>query len=63
MFWREVGWNCALTNDKFKGKENVLELSRPYRVAFVCTYDMALFPFDTQTCSMNFMQNEVTINY
>ena len=45
----------------FQGKENVLELSRPYRVDFICSYDMALFPFDTQTCSMNFEQNKVNI--
>ena len=43
----------------FHGAENILELSRTYTVGFICTYDMALFPFDTQTCSMNFEQDEV----
>ena len=43
----------------FHGSENILELSRTYRVDFICTYNMALFPFDTQTCSMNFEQDEV----
>ena len=44
----------------FKGSENILELSRTYRINFICSYNMALFPFDTQTCSLNFMQNKVT---
>ena len=43
----------------FPGSENVLELTRIYHVEFLCNYDMALFPFDTQTCSMNFKQSNV----
>ena len=43
----------------FQGYENILELSRTYRINFICSYDMALFPFDSQTCSMNFEQNMV----
>ena len=43
----------------FKGAENILELSRTYRVDFICNYNMALYPFDTQTCSMNFEQDKV----
>ena len=45
----------------FDGSENILELSRGYRVDFICSYNMALFPFDTQTCSMNFEQDKVSI--
>ena len=44
----------------FKGAENILELSRTYRVDFICNYNMALYPFDTQTCSMNFEQDKVS---
>ena len=44
---------------KFPGSRNFLELSRFYRIDFICNYDMALFPFDTQTCSMNFDLTEV----
>ena len=43
----------------FHGSENILELSRTYRVDFICSYDMASFPFDSQTCSLNFEQNKV----
>ena len=43
----------------FKGSENILELSRTYTVDFICNYNMALYPFDTQTCSMNFEQDKV----
>ena len=45
----------------FKGSENSLELSRTYRINFICSYDMALFPFDTQTCTMNFELNMVKL--
>ena len=34
----------------FQDPENVLQLSRTYKIDFICSYNMALFPFDTQTC-------------
>ena len=45
----------------FKGSENILELSRTYRVDFLCNYDMALYPFDTQICSLNFEQDKAGV--
>ena len=46
----------------FHGSENFLQLERTYRINFICSYDMALYPFDTQTCSMDFEQDEVSKN-
>ena len=43
----------------FEGAKNILEMSRMYRIDFLCTYNMALYPFDTQTCSLKFEQSEV----
>ena len=45
----------------FHGSENFLQLERTYRINFICAYDMALYPFDTQTCTMDFEQDEVTL--
>ena len=45
----------------FHGSENYLQLERTYKISFICSYDMALYPFDTQTCSMDFEQDEVNI--
>ena len=30
-------------------------MSRTYTTQFLCDYDMRLYPFDTQTCHMNFI--------
>ena len=61
--------NLYRTSDKsetqtvqyFQGAENFLQLSRSYKINFICSYDMALYPFDTQTCSMDFEQDEVIL--
>ena len=37
-----------------KGKENPFVLSRVYDVDWICEYDMAWYPFDTQSCGMVF---------
>ena len=36
----------------FSGGENDLRLTRDLDVDFICKYNMALYPFDTQTCFM-----------
>ncbi len=36
----------------FKGSENPLTISRIYDAEFLCDFNMATFPFDTQECSM-----------
>ena len=34
----------------FKGSENPIILTRIYDLSFMCDFDMAYYPFDTQTC-------------
>ncbi len=36
----------------FEGSENPLTISRVYDAEFLCEFDMAKFPFDTQQCSI-----------
>ena len=37
----------------FKGDENNVKLSKTHNVAFLCQYDMAWYPFDTQACTLD----------
>ena len=37
-----------------QGEENPFVLSRVYDVDWICEYDMAWYPFDTQSCGMVF---------
>ena len=39
----------------FIGEENTLEMSQTFKTTFLCSYNMALYPFDTQTCTMDFI--------
>ncbi len=39
----------------FKGGENAITLSRVYSSKFICEYDMAVYPFDSQRCSAIFI--------
>ena len=39
----------------FKGLENPISVSRFYKTNFICDFNMAWYPFDTQKCSMNFV--------
>jgi len=36
----------------YKGAENPITLSRVYYQKFLCEFNMAVYPFDTQTCSI-----------
>jgi hypothetical protein len=38
----------------FKGGKTEVEMSRFYETEFLCLYDMAWYPFDTQTCTLDF---------
>ena len=38
----------------FNGAQNPLILSRVYHVDWICDYDMAWYPFDSQKCQMKF---------
>ena len=39
----------------FDGSKNPLTVSRFYKTSFICNFDMAWYPFDTQKCSMVFV--------
>ena len=39
----------------FNGKEANLEMSRAYNTEFLCDYSMAWYPFDSQTCHLDFV--------
>ena len=39
----------------FNGKETKLEMSRVYNTEFLCEFTMAWYPFDTQTCQLDFV--------
>ena len=36
----------------YKGSENPIYYTRSYSVSFLCDYNLALYPFDTQTCKI-----------
>ena len=36
----------------FKGGENPLTIARIYDIDFICEFDMSVYPFDTQNCSI-----------
>ena len=38
----------------FTGSDSKVEMSRMYETEFICLYNMAWYPFDSQTCSLDF---------
>ncbi len=36
----------------FKGSDNPITITRSYSKNFICEFDMAYYPFDTQVCSI-----------
>ena len=36
----------------YRGDENPLTIARVYNIDFICDFEMSIFPFDTQTCSI-----------
>ena len=47
----------------FSGEDNEITLSRVYSIKFYCEYQMAWYPFDIQTCSMQMVFDGVLDNY
>ena len=47
----------------FRGAENEITYSRVYSITFYCNYQMAWYPFDTQTCTMKMVFDGVLDNY
>ena len=39
----------------FDGKEAKVEMSRVYNTEYLCEYSMAWYPFDSQTCHLDFV--------
>ena len=57
--------DMSMKNNKyiFLGHENSIFMSRSYDTYFLCKYDMASYPFDTQICSMDLVLNVVQIPF
>ena len=49
--------------DIYEGSHNPLIMSRVYNVKFICDYDMQWYPFDSQTCHMDFKLEENMKNF
>ena len=47
----------------FRGVENEITFSRVYSIKFFCDYQMAWYPFDIQTCTMDMVFDGVLDNY
>ena len=47
----------------FDGKRNSLEMKTILDTDFICEYDMALYPFDTQTCTLDFVLTDVADDF
>ena len=63
MYVKRMG-NFTVAKNKlvFKGSENSLSVSRFYKTNFICDFDMAWYPFDTQKCSMDFVVDKGSQN-
>ena len=49
--------------ETFDGSENTISISRVYSIQFFCEYDMAWYPFDVQTCTIEMVMDGVLENY
>ena len=45
-----VDMDMVYNTEIFRGDENFITLSRSYRQEFICIYQIAWYPFDTQRC-------------
>ena len=63
MYVERLG-NFSVAKNKlvFQGTENPLSVLRFYKTNFICDFDMAWYPFDTQKCSMDFAVDESSQN-
>ena len=52
---RRGNFTVAKNKLVYKASENPLSVTRFYKTNFICNFDMAWYPFDTQICSMNFV--------
>ena len=47
----------------YRGSENEIIISRVYSIKFYCEYQMAWYPFDSQTCYIDMVTDGVLDNY
>ena len=47
----------------YNGNENTIGVSRVYSIKFYCEYNMAWYPFDLQTCTIEMILDGVLDNY
>ena len=47
-----VGYHILYNTQVFLGEQNYITLSRIYRHEFICIYQMAWYPFDSQRCQI-----------
>ncbi|XP_069977730.1 uncharacterized protein [Penaeus vannamei] len=44
----------------FSGRENSLQMSQLYHVTYTCEFDLVMFPFDSQVCSLRFTMSSAS---
>ena len=47
----------------FSGAEHILEMVEVYNVYFICEYNMLLYPFDSQHCSLDIILTPIMDNF
>ena len=47
----------------FKGRETKVEMARSYETEFLCSYNMGWYPFDSQTCTLDFIFDVTASNF
>ncbi|XP_037779746.1 glycine receptor subunit alpha-2-like [Penaeus monodon] len=47
----------------FSGRENSLQMSQLYHVTYTCEFDLVMFPFDSQVCSLRFTMVSASAPY
>jgi hypothetical protein len=48
----KVSLSKILNEHLFEGSENPIIMERSYSTKFICTFDMSVYPFDNQECSI-----------
>ncbi|XP_037779377.1 glutamate-gated chloride channel-like [Penaeus monodon] len=56
-------YNFPSTVNIFSGYENSIEISQLYTVRYNCEFNLAMFPFDSQICSMHFTLVSAAASY
>ncbi|KAK8389663.1 hypothetical protein O3P69_008981 [Scylla paramamosain] len=56
-------WTVRLADVFFPGSSNPLVLHREFTTTLMCTFDLTLYPFDTQSCPMLLYVADYTFQY